>query len=137
MALLTIDAADVAPVEVWEQFTRPVGEALDAGEYGRMDTSTGSQILGNATTSGEVGISAGIALNTVGINRTTTFVRHGILNVGDALSGMAYGAPVYLSDTDGTLADAAGTVTTAIVGYVFPGFGSPTPDKLLYVRITN
>lgn len=142
MANLTITAADVALVtsatnDGTEVFTAPSEEALSAGQFARMNTSTGFQALGNATTSGEAGAAIprrGIAINTIAANETTTFVKKGLLNVGSALSGLAYGAAVYLSDTDGTLADAAGTVST-IVGYVVAGFGATTPDKLLYVDL--
>lgn len=135
MALLTIVAADVAPIDVIDQFTAPTGEALNAGYYARVNTSTGVMALGNASSAGEVGNIRGIALNTVAANETTTFIVQGYLSLGDAMDGMSYGDPVYLSDTDGRLADAAGTVTTAIVGYVAPGFGSATPDKILWVNL--
>ena len=60
-------------------------------------------------------------------------VRQGLVDVGDAMSSMNYGALVYLSDTDGTLADATGT-TTKVVGQVASGWGSTTADKLLRVQ---
>jgi hypothetical protein len=43
---------------------------------------------------------------------------------------MAFDAPVYLSDTDATLADTAGTVST-VIGRVVPGWNATTADKLL------
>lgn len=134
MALITVVAADVAPVDVWEQFTLPVDEALTAGQYARL-TTTGNMVLGNGTSTGEVGNVKGMALNGVAIGETTTFVKRGVVSLGTtALSAMAYGAPVYLSDTDGTFGDAAGTVST-IVGYVVPGNANTTPDKLLMLLL--
>lgn len=118
-------------------FTAPAEEAITSGQYARMNNTTGFQALGNATTAGEVGTATsrrGIAINTVAVNETTTFVRKGYLDLGDALDALAYGADVFLSDTDGTLADAAGTVST-VVGQVVPGFGNTTPDKLLFVDL--
>jgi hypothetical protein len=53
--------------------------------------------------------------------------------VGDALSGIAYGVSVSLSDTDGTLADAAGTVST-VVGKVVPGWAG-SAKKLLRLSL--
>lgn len=142
MANLTIAAADVAlvvgdSIDGTETFTAPSEEALTAGQFARLNTTTGFQALGNATTSAEAGAGnprRGLALNTVAVNETTTFIKKGLLNVGSALSALAYGAQVFLSDTDGTLADAAGTVST-VVGYVVPGYGAATPDKLLYVNL--
>lgn len=134
MALLTITASEVDPVIVWEQLTGPCGEAFDAGQYTRIDATTGYRALGNASAAGEVGDFGGICLKSGNINGQVTVIRKGILNVGNALSALAYGADVFLSDTDGTLADTAGTVST-IVGKVIPGYGNVTPDKLLYVNI--
>lgn len=142
MANLTITATDVAVVisganDGTETFTAPSEEALTAGQFARLNTSTGFQALGNATTTAEAGAGnprRGIAINTIAANETTTFVKKGLLNVGSALSSLAYGALVYLSDTDGTLADGAGTEST-VIGYVVPGYASTTPDKLLYVNL--
>ncbi len=143
MATITIDASDVAPVvsgtlDGTEYFTAPSEEALTAGQFSRMNTSTGFQALGNATTAGEAGSGnprRGLAINTVAVNETTTFIKKGLLNVGSALSALAYGAPVYLSDTDGRLEGGDDGTTTVIVGYVVPAFGATTPDKLLYVNL--
>ena len=56
-----------------------------------------------------------------------------VLDVGDALSGIAYGVSVFLSDTDGTLADAAGTVST-VVGKVVAGWAG-SAKKLLRLTL--
>lgn len=68
------------------------------------------------------------------VGQAITVVRDGLLDIGDALSGVAIGAPIYLSDTDGTLADDAGSTVDVIVGRCVPGWGSLTSDKLLLVR---
>ncbi len=57
----------------------------------------------------------------------------GVIDVGNALSALGYDDDVYLSNVDGTLADATGTVDK-LIGNVVPGFGATTPDKLLAVR---
>ncbi len=142
MALITITAADVAWVigdthDGTVTFTAPAEEALAAGQFAKMTVATGFMSLGNATTTTENGSlnpRRGIAINSVAIGGTTTFVKKGLLNVGAALAGLAYGAIVYLSDTDGTLGDAAGTVST-IAGHVVPGYANTTPDKLLQVDL--
>jgi hypothetical protein len=75
----------------------------------------------------------GVAIvNANAANVTTTLVRKGVLDVGDALAGMDYGDPVYLSDTAGKMADAdpGGSV---VIGEVIPGWGDTTADKLLRV----
>lgn len=135
MADLTITAADVKAVDIFEQLpTLPAAEAFNAGEAVRIDTSTGKYTPGNGGTAPEARI-VGIALRTaVNANDAITVIKKGLLDVGDALDGLAYDADVYLSNTDGTLADAAGTVSV-VVGKVYPAFGATTADKLLLVDL--
>lgn len=137
MADLSITPADVHLVRFDEGGMLPDGptnEALNAGEAVRIDATTGKYTPGNATTTTENAV-RGIAINTVGAaNLTISVLKKGVLDVGDALDGLNYGVPVYLSDTDGTLADAAGT-TTVIVGRVIAGWGDTSGDKLLLVDL--
>lgn len=131
MATLTITPDNVRVVKGndMSQFTAPVGEAINAGQYCRWNTSTGKFELGNATSAAEVG-DGFIAQKTVAIGDTLTGLKGPVvLDVGSALSSLNYGADVFLSDTDGTLADAAGTVSTK-VGKVVPGWAG-TAKKLL------
>jgi hypothetical protein len=133
MANLTITTVHIVRMFEMEP-DGPVNEVVAAGKPVRVDATTGFYTPGNATTTTENALK-GIATNTGDYaNATITVMKRGILDVGNALSAVAYGATVFLSDTDGTLADTAGTVST-IVGYVIPGFGSTTPDKLLLVNI--
>ena len=134
MGTLTIVAADVAPVEVFEKFTGPAAEAITKGQYVRYNVSTGKIEIGNAS-SAEEGRNGGIAItgaNAAGI--TITAVRKGIIDIGDAMSAMAYDADVFLSNTDGTLATSQGT-GAYIVGTVVPAWGASTADKLLRVNL--
>lgn len=135
MTNLAITPAKVRIVQMWEMLPdSPVNEAISAGMPVRTDSSTGFSTPGNGTTTTEANIRA-IACNTADYaNATITRMKRGVLDVGNALSALGYGAPVYVSDTDGTLADAAGTVTL-IVGYVMPAWGNTTPDKLLLVNL--
>lgn len=137
MADLSITAADVRIVRVDEGGMLPDGpanEALNAGEAVRIDATTGKYTPGNATTTTENAV-RGIAANTADYaNATISVVKKGILDVGDALDALNYGVPVYLSDTDGTLADAAGT-TSVVVGRVVAGWGDTAGDKLLLVDL--
>lgn len=129
MATLTVTV--VRPVAVIEQITGPAGEALTAGQWARLNTSTGKIELGKATTLAEAA-DGGIALSAAAVGSPVTLVTQGLVDLGDALGDLAYGATVFLSDTDGTLADATGTQTKK-VGTVVPAWGSTTADKLLRV----
>lgn len=137
-ANLSITAANVAAVSkpgdgFDEQHTGPAAEAIEAGQYVRFNVSSGKVELGNATTAAEAR-KGGIAINNAGAGLAVTFVRKGIIDVGNALSALTYDDDVYLSDTDGTLADTHGT-ETLIVGTVVPGWGHTTADKLLRVDL--
>ena len=107
-----------------------LGETLAAGDAVRWDTN-GAFTGANATTTTEnnwVGI-----LLTGGVAGEPASAIYSGEVAGFDLSSLAFGATVYLSDTDKTLADAAGTVSTA-VGKVYPGLASTTRDKILKVR---
>ena len=127
MANLTISA--IRPVSVIAQSSGPAAEAISAGQYVRLNTTNGKVELGNGTTAAEAR-KGGLALGAAATGETVTFVRKGIVEVGNALSALTYDDDVFLSDTDGTLADAAGTVSL-IVGTVEAAWGATTADKLL------
>jgi hypothetical protein len=134
MALLTVSASLVKVVEVTEQFTGGAGVAIDAGVAVKYNLSTGLIDKAKATTSA-LARCVGIAVSSTSRQpNAQTIVRKGILDVGEALAALDYGVEVYLSDTDGRLADAAGTVSK-VVGTVVPGYGNTTPDKLLRVDL--
>ena len=133
MADLSVTAGDVAPVKIIEQFTAPAGEAFSAGAAVRLDTTTGKLTGANGSAAAEARV-AGIALTTAAANDTVTVLRKGYVDLGDALDALTYDDDVFLSNTDATLADTAGTVST-IVGTVVPGFAATTPDKLLRVDL--
>jgi hypothetical protein len=76
----------------------------------------------------------GVAIKTAAnANDTITFVIEGWLDVGDALDAMDYGAPVFLSNTAGLMADADPGAGIQI-GEVWPAWGHTTADKILYVK---
>lgn len=130
MADLAITGA--RPVEVVEQFTGPLAEAATAGTYGRLNVTSGQVEKGNATSAAEAR-RGGILISDGVAGQAVTVVKRGIVDVGNALSALAYDQDVYLSDTDGKLADAAGT-TSVVVGKVVPGWNATTADKLLCVE---
>lgn len=134
MALLTITESLVKVVSVVEQFSAGAGVAIDAGVAVKCNLTSGLVDKANATTSA-LARCVGIAVTSTSRQpNAPTIVRKGILDVGEALAALNYGVEVYLSDTDGRLADAAGTVSK-VVGTVVPGYGSTTPDKLLRVDL--
>jgi len=107
MSNLTIDPNDVRAVKRADehQHTAPAGEAILAGQYIRFSTA-GKFELGNATTVTEIG-DGFIAEKSVAIGEAVTGLKKPcVLDLGNALSGLAYGDSVFLSATDGTLADA-------------------------------
>jgi hypothetical protein len=73
------------------------------------------------------------ATKSVAAGQSLTCVYRGVVDPRGALDALAFGAQVFLSDTAGTMADAAGTVST-VLGNVIPGWASgATPDKLLRI----
>lgn len=135
-----------------EQETFEAAEQINVGQVFRIDTSTGKATKGNATAVGESGIAAGAAVarevptfqlylcidQARQAGNPVTGLRKGKVD-GFELSALSYGQRVYLSDTDGALGDAAGTVPLA-VGRVMPRplTGTPTvQDKVLSVDFPN
>lgn len=129
MANLTI--SEITKVVTVLQFTGPAVEAITKGQRCRFDATTGKVALGNGTNAAE-GKRGGIALGSAAIGEAVTILNQGLVDVGDALDGLNYGAEVYVSDTDGAFADGAGTVSI-IAGQVVPGWGSTGGDKLLWL----
>lgn len=116
-----------------DQRTLPAAEAITAGAPVRLDTTNGRFTNANGTTAPEARWEF-LAMRTVGAGESVTGVR-GCLVDGLDLSAVAYDAPIYVSDTDGRLGDAAGTVST-IVGRVVAGTATTLGtayDKILEV----
>ncbi len=118
-----------------DQFSGLSGEAITEGAPVRIDSATGKVLNALATTAPNAA-AKGIALKTVAANQAVTIVSRGTIE-GHNLDAMAYGAAVYLSNTAGRVADAAGTVST-VIGYVF-GVRGDVPNapmsKLLKVTL--
>ncbi|WP_273845411.1 capsid cement protein [Rubrobacter calidifluminis] len=126
MATLQVNAADVALVRcdsAGGARSFPAAAAIDAGRVVALDsrgraTSSGTNIEGIAVTSAK---QAGASLDVI---------REGIVDLGDALSALAFGAAVYASP-DGTLDDATGTE----IGRVTASNGEIPSRKLLRVEV--
>lgn len=136
MATIAVNTAGKIEIVVSiQQLTLPAAEAIVAGAPVRLDTSSGRFTNANGTTSAEARV-WGIATKSAAAGEPVTVVRRGILDGWD-LSGMNYDAAVYLSDTDGRLDTAAGTVTV-ILGRVVPGTATTLGtafDKVLSVEL--
>lgn len=136
MADITPSATAVMVVESFEQCTLITAEAVAPGQAVRIDTTNGRFTLANATTAAEARV-YGVAVggHNIPAGYPVTAVRRGVL-AGFTLNG-AYDAAVYLSNTDGALADAAGTVSTP-VGRVLPAGGGTlgsSAAKLLLLHL--
>jgi hypothetical protein len=129
MADLTISST--RQVQVVQQFTGPAAEAIAVGNRCRFDATTGQITKGNATNAAEAA-RGGVAVHAAAAGEAVTIINQGLVDVGEALAALNFGALIYVSDTDGAFADAAGTVTV-IAGMVVPVWGSPTADRLLWL----
>ena len=120
MALIALATANrVEVVESIEQMTLTAAEAITPGAPVRLDTSSGQFTNSNGTVAAEArtyGIAVGSHAIPAGM--PVTAVRRGVLD-GFTFS-QAYDAAIYVSDTDGRLGDAAGTVSV-LAGRVIPG----------------
>lgn len=136
MAVIAVATAGrIHIVESYIQKSLPAAEAILAGAPVRLDTTTGRFTNANGTAAPEARI-YGIAQRTVAAGEGLTAIRKGTLD-GYTLDALAFDAAVYLSDTDGRLDTAAGTVST-VVGRVVPGTAnriSVGHDKLLFVDL--
>ncbi len=123
--------------ELWDAI--PAEEALATGAVVRLvPSSTNAGYLTNAkaTTNAEAR-AIGMVRKSVGANGAPTLVRRGLVD-GFTLTNLAYGAPVYLSDTDGVISDTPGTVNRKIgeVVPVYNGKVGVAPDKVLSVNFS-
>ena len=136
MALIALAVADkVEIVESLHQHTAPAAEAIVAGATVRLDTSNGKWTNSNGTTAPEARV-WGIATRTVAAGENLTCIRRGKMD-GFDLTAQAYDAAIYVSDTDGRLGDAAGTVSV-VVGRVISAWSQrlgTAADKILSIEL--
>jgi hypothetical protein len=118
-AIVLATAARVEVVESLIQFTGVAAEQITPGMPVRLDTATGLISKAKATDAAEarvLGIAVGTHIVIAGL--PITVIRKGVLDGWTVTQD--WDAPLYLADTDGTIADAAGTVST-VIGRVVPG----------------
>lgn len=118
MTVVTSTAAQVRPVfpEEAEIYDGVMGAAVTAGQLVYWNTA-GNLVLSNGGAAGTAKF-AGVALNTVGAGQACSILKKGHL-AGYAVSALAYGAGLFVSNTAGAVDDAAGTVSVRI-GTVVP-----------------
>jgi hypothetical protein len=134
-AVSLVTAGAVRVVQPIDQYDGVAGETIAAGAVVRLDATTGLVMNGNGTTSTEAKI-VGIATKDAVQYQPVTVLRRGIMDGWNISQG--FGAQLFASDTDATVADAAGTVSV-VLGYVearFAGDGV-TADKLFYVNVAR
>jgi len=133
-ANLTPTPGDVAIVTCIEKFTARAEEAIAIGAIVRYNTTTGLLTNANGTSAAEAR-ACGMAVSKDGTG-VYTVLRKGIVDVGDVLGDLTYDDDVYLSDTDGLLADDTAPTVDVIVGTVVPKSNYPSAaDKLLRIDL--
>jgi hypothetical protein len=134
MADLSITASRVALVQSPRPpRSFPAGGTITAGDAVYQDTAGKVQRADADADATENAI--GLALRSVVSGEAVTIAGpDALVDLGDALGGLAYSAPVYLSGTAGGLADAAGSASV-VMGRVESVFSqtSGTADKLLRI----
>lgn len=134
MADLTVTAASVALVESPRQpRTIPAGAAVDAGAPVYLDSAGKVREADAGADATEIAIGIAVTSAAAADLPVTVAGPDAIVDLGNALGGLAFGASVYLSDNAGELADAAGSATV-VMGTVIPAWGATTADKLLRVN---
>lgn len=132
IALVTADRVSLVE-DLGQQRTLPAGVAITAGAPVYLGAA-GKWLPSDGNGAGIIASVEGLAVRTVVANEGLTVIEKGTMDGWD-LSGLAYGAIVYLSDNIGRLADAPGT-TKIQVATVVPGTAVPNGtayDKLLKV----
>lgn len=133
---LTITATDVSLVRKIDVIEGVASVDLAAGELVRYDGSTGKLAKALATSAANLGYRIGIVIKSAKAGRAVTALAKGEIALGNALSAVAWGAPIYASDTAAQIATSAGTVSK-IIGQVEAVWSTPNgvPDKILRVDL--
>ena len=132
MAVINLVTADrVRIVEPLVQMTLPAAADITAGMPVYID-SNGKFAPADASVAGTA-LVYGIAAHTVQAGFAVTAIHEGVMD-GWNIDALAFGDAIYLSDTEGALDTATGTVTT-LIGRVTPAHAAPLadgPDKHIY-----
>ena len=134
MADLTLTAAQIAPVFPGDARTEIydiVGGATITAGQAIYHNSSGKAALADANAGSGAEKARGLALRGVGSGQGLSVIKKGAV-YGFDLSGLAFDALVYVSNTAGALADAPSTTNSVPVGRVIP-LSDSTPTKVLWV----
>lgn len=107
------------------------GETIVGGAPVYIDGTTGKVYNADANASGKFD-PYGIAVRGVTAGNPVTVVRKGTIG-GFDFTSQNYGAPIYLSDTVGTLADTKSTTHGVLIGRVVPQYGNTRSGSLAKV----
>src|SRR5687768_13119804 len=117
-----------------EVHTGIAAAAITVGQPVYIVTASGKYGVADANGSAPLNTCRGIALNTAAAGKAVDVLVRGFL-YGFTLTGVDYGAQVFLSDTAGALADAAGSTEVAIGRCVGIAEANGTLVKVIYVNI--
>lgn len=112
---VTNSSVHLEVIESFEQMTLPAGGTIKAGAPVRVNSS-GQFVECDGTTAGNAD-AYGIATKRAVVGEAVTAIKRGVL--GGFVFTQAYWSNIFISDTAGVLADAAGTVSK-IVGKIIP-----------------
>lgn len=101
---------DASPVGMSLKTQLIAGVAITAGEFVYINSS-GNAVLADASAAGTA-VAIGVALETVSIGQAVPILVYGF--AGGFTLSQAYNTLIFVSDTAGAAADAAGTVTAPI-----------------------
>ena len=136
LTLVTANKINVGTTGPNTQFEGIAAAAITAGMPVTFDGTNDTVWPSDANDAAKDGV-AGIATRTAAIGEVVTCLRRGFMSGWSNLP--APGKAVFVSDTAGALADAAGTLSLA-VGIVVPVFGQPlgtAADRVLLVEIVG
>jgi hypothetical protein len=115
------------------------GEALAAGDFVYMNSSTGKLWKSDASGTGDSTEVLGMVLAPAAAGSPVSYLFQGAV-YGFDLSGVGYGKKLYLSVTAGAIADAApveGGATTKTIGRCLPLNDGGVGTKTLFVDINQ
>lgn len=128
---LNVTVNRVAPVypQEAEVYDFVAGTAIAPGDAVRVDTTSGKLILADATEAAKSKF-RGLALGSAGAGQGVSVVKRGHV-YGYDLTGIDYGAPIYLDNTAGDIGTAAGTVS--VVAGMVVSLPDDSRTKVIYV----